>query len=282
MNHAKRAESRLDRSEVGDPPDDPQDRHRRISFLTGKVRTESPVSLVLSPAEDKQVIFPLESDSEYTPEPQPIPEYEELTDHGDSDSDSDTDDAFADEITARITSFGSKDPLADVFGTDADTWADMQRSSIKRQTNPNVVELALTGADLTALPSPTQSEFDYFGKEIDEVQALLDQNLPPVHRLSGSKKHVPPPLILLPGPSNSPLHPETLVVPDSAGSVNLAYLQGQQPKNYEDQNYEDEDYPRTRTPAGEKREGAVYDDLDLGLEPSEDVSVLFNFRSKLA
>jgi len=253
MNHAKRAESRLDRS---DSSDDPQEKHKRISFLTGKVRTESPVSLA---AEDKQVILPLESDSEYTPEPQPIPDYEQLTDRRDSDTDSDSDDAFADEITARVTSFGTKDPLADVFGTDADTWADMQRSSI-RQTNPNVVELALTGADLTALPSPTQSEFDYFGKEIDEVQALLDQS----HRLSSGKKHVPPPLILGPSTSESS---ETFVVPSSAGSANLAYLLGEQPENYEDEDY-------LRTPALEKREGAVYDDLDLGLEPSEDVSVL--------
>jgi len=260
MNHAKRAESRLDRS---DSSDDPPEKHKRISFLTGKVRTESPVSFVFSPAEDKQVILPLESDSEYTPEPQPIPDYEQLTDRGDSDTNSDSDDAFADQITARVTSFGSKDPLADVFGTDADTWADMQRLSTRRQTNPNVVELALTGADLTALPSPTQSEFDYFGKEIDEVQALLDQNPPPVHRLSSGKKHVPPPLILGPSTSESP---ETIVVPGSAGSANLAYLLGEQPENLED-----EDYPRT--PALGKREGAVYDDLDLGLEPSEDVSV---------
>ena len=51
--------------------------------------------------------------------------------------------------------------------------------------------------------------------------------------------------------------------------MNLAYLQGQQLENHED-----EDYPRTRTATGlEKREGAVYDDLDLGLEPSEDVRV---------
>lgn len=322
MNQAKRADSRGGRkasvNESGEPSDDAQEKHKHIGFLTGRAQTTSPVSLVLSPAEKESTPDqPTETPSELppfeTPELEPeheIAGYEQLTESQDEDefseSDSDSDEEFTDEITARVVSAGGKDPLADVFGTDADTWTDIQGSpkrDSKRQTNPNIVEFALSDADMTALPSPTQSEFEYLSREVDEVQAILDRMSlsisatpfsPPNNRSSsptGSKRHIPSPLILVPGPSTSrdlavPAEPSP--IPNSAGTAVLEYLndeddrvspEGQQVAHPPDEEVYDEDFTRTRTPAElEKREGAVYDDLDLGLDPSEDVSSQIDFK----
>lgn len=308
----------------GEGSEESQERHRHIDLLTGRKRMSSPVSLVISPAEDSSAsdhsiaITPEPVTVPVLPEPEPEIEeaeesgYEQLEDEDEwSDKGSDSDEDFTNEFTARVaTRTPSKDPLADVFGTDADTWAHMQgaaRRDSKRRTNSNVVELAFSGADLTALPSPTQSEFSYLGREEDEVQALLDQMArprlsvtipasPPEKRSSspaGTKKHVPPPLMLvpalLPGDHELAVPAEPSPQPSSAGSIGLAYLNddesspGGEVEQLPDEEEEFEtDFTRVRSPAeSEKRGGAVFDDLDLGLDPTEDVSAFYNNRALL-
>lgn len=330
MNHAKRAESRTGRkasmNEGAEQSDTSQERHRPISLLTGRKETASPASFLVSPTDERAAIP--DQEPETTPVPVPIPAledeledelepdtngYEELPEsHEDTswseDGDSEEEE-FQDEFTARVATLtpGDQDPLADVFGDDVDTWASMQESSnrnSKRQTNPNVVELSLTGADLTRLPSPTASEFEHLGKEEDEVQALLDQmsrpqlsvsipSSPPDKRSSSPsvRKHVPPPLVLVPvaGQNDLVVPTEPSPMPSSAGSTSLAYLNDSSPDSIsgnEGQEEEDEDeddlekeYTRVRSPAeSEKRGGAVFNDVDLGLDPSEDVSLIYPYR----
>lgn len=171
------------------------------------------------------------------------------------------------------------DPLAEVFGTDADTWADIHADSesrgIVQHQDPKVVQLALNGADLTALPDQCifDEEEDKL-KDEDEVMELLEKMNRP--RLSISipssptstakrrsspttagtlKKPIPPPLVLsdLPGDS-SPMHGE---------NTHLPYLAESTPG---DETFISEDGVITqRSHLEEKREGGVFEDLDLGL-----------------
>ncbi|KAG5645349.1 hypothetical protein DXG03_006411 [Asterophora parasitica] len=311
MNHAKRAASRNGERKGSlaaasdENSDSSKEPSRHIDLLTGiRKHTGSPVSLVLSPAEEKSDPVP------EVLEPIPIPdpaEYEQLPEQEEEEW-SGSDDEFDDEnleSTARVTTMTralavNKDPLADVFGTDAETWEELQsfsRRASRQQTNPNVVALALNAADVTALPSPTRSEYSYLGKEEDEVQALLDQmsrpNLSvsiPSSPTSSNKKHVPPPLVLVPGALQSDqdlmVPAEASPMPSSASSAHLAYLgddgspaaNGEVPveeatkenREEEEEEVEEENYPRVRSPAEEKRGGAVFDDLDLGLDPTEE------------
>ena len=136
------------------------------------------------------------------------------------------------------------------------------------------------------------ADLQHLGQEEDEVQELLDQMSrprlsvtnpplsPPNKRSSsptGSKKHVPPRLVIMPNAEARDLVIPTTEVspmPSSAGSTHLAYLYGDSPIG--SGRAEDDDfvpYARLRSPAeNEKREGAVFDDLDLGLDPTIDVS----------
>jgi hypothetical protein len=67
------------------------------------------------------------------------------------DGDDDDDELDDEEITAQFPPVpGAKDPLADVFGTDADTWAEIHADNRPvRKSDPNVVDLALDGAALS-------------------------------------------------------------------------------------------------------------------------------------
>ncbi|EEB88566.1 hypothetical protein MPER_13536, partial [Moniliophthora perniciosa FA553] len=99
--------------------------------------------------------------------------YEPLDDDDDFDSDYDEDE------TARIASTG-KDPLADIFGDDADTWVDMRdNNQVKRKLkNPKVVDLALTGAELSADQDEEVSEGGEDSDDIAEVDKLIRQMNP--------------------------------------------------------------------------------------------------------
>ncbi|KAF8640804.1 hypothetical protein AX17_000453 [Amanita inopinata Kibby_2008] len=95
-----------------------------------------------------------------------------------------------------------------------------------------------------------------------------------------NRKPIPPPLVILPEDHNAdpvvPYEPDS--IPSSAGSVQLPYLKC----SAEDlprkllrwngpANEHDEEYARVRSPEeSEKRVGAIFDDLDLGLDPSDD------------
>lgn len=282
-NHAKRTNNRKRSKSREDNPDDEPSDHVPIELLTGKkekLKRLSRTSMQDEIQEDEGV-------AEYAP-------LSESPEEIDSDSDSVNGEDYGEDSTARVPSLtGGKDPLDDVFGTDADTWADIHASigGESESKNPHIVQLALTGAELAALPS--QKDFDddddMSTPEEDEVRELLDlmskPNLvvsipsPPKNKRASSssptgiRKNPPPPLVLVPkDKSGGPVTSATRTSLSSS-SAGLAYLS--KPSSEEDDDHTEEDYEfaRIRSPEeSEKRGGAVFDDLDLGLDPTEDVS----------
>lgn len=308
-NHAKRAESRLGRKgSTNEESAEGQERRPPIQLIIGRQQTASPVSVVAPSGGDGVAKCEENKDLEEQEEEVVDSGYQQLPESNtreDGDSDSDEEEFEDDDATAPdVAVNGEKDPLADVFGTDADTWADIHASNDdKRSPNPNVVNLALTAADLNALPeSGLKEPNSVMPPEEEEVRELLEQmarpdsrpavsveitSSPPSKRSSSSthtaKKHVPPPLVLVPkgSPSDLVVPSEASPMPSSAGSVGLAYLNGDSsPEKSPKQEYIeaevaegfDDRYSRARSPAeSEKRAGTIYDDLDLGLDPTEDV-----------
>ncbi|KAG6879449.1 hypothetical protein C0992_002580 [Termitomyces sp. T32_za158] len=300
LNHAKRAGSRNGRRAIqGDTEINPDRPHAHgefpshIGLLTGNKEAQSTISLVLPSAEESltienaTVLIPVPTSEGY----QQLDEQEEDQDGDGGWSDDSSDGEL--EFTARVATLtleNHKDFLADVFGTDAETWAEMRGSSPnqpKRHTNPNIVDLALNAAELTALPSPTESEFEKLGNEENEVQMLLDQLASPTLSVSiptstsetgssspttGNKRHVPPPLTLVADPPAKDLTIPIGSTPSSASSSGLAYLHDDEMTPEEDQERDfEKDYTRVKSPAESlKREGAVFDDLRLGLDFTED------------
>jgi hypothetical protein len=286
VNHAKRAASRKgSRSQESDEPRE----HVPIKLLTGKKNKLDPFGLL--PSEP--------FDAEFRQEDSLVLEggYSRLSESPDeinSDSDSDTED-FGEDATARVSSLaGGKDPLDDVFGTDADTWADIhaENGGPRSFDNPNIVDLALTAEALEALPSPRDLDDDAQStKEEDDVLDMLDMMSKPSLAISipsplkgkrlsspivANGRKVPPPLMLKPKdksgatiiPASAPLQSA-----DSLNGTHLAYLSDEAPLEHEEDDVEYEEYTRIRSPTeSDKRGGAVFDDLDLGLEPSEEVS----------
>ena len=284
-NHAKRNDNRKrSKSREKNPNDEPSD-HVPIELLTGK--KEKLKRLSRSSIQDDI----LEGAAGYVPlSESPI----------DSDSDSANGEDSFEDATARVSSSaGGKDPLDDVFGTDADTWADIHASNGRESEskNPHIVQLALTGAELTALPSQEifDDDDDISTKEEDDVRELLDlmskPNLvismpsPPKNKrasssspigINGTRKNPPPPLVLVPkDKSGGPAIPSFSPLPTSlsSSSAGLAYHSKSSSEEDTDPAEVDYEFARMRSPEeSEKRGGAVFDDLDLGLDPTEDVS----------
>ncbi|THV06530.1 hypothetical protein K435DRAFT_834199 [Dendrothele bispora CBS 962.96] len=286
LNHAKRIRNRQpvadDTSESGEG----SDRKPPIS-LRLRAQTASPVSFLSSSSD---LVHPADELNA---------EYARLQDENNEDEDEDEDEEDEmnndddDDETARVASTG-KDPLADVFGSDADTWADMRDlAGTKRRTNdPNVVDLALTGGDLADLPEPGEDEEQLPGdNELDEVQGIIDKMTGShgTQESSGGihRSHVPPPLVLHPPNSTgneldvpSSLPSASCASSDSRTSTYLPYLKGTpssgSPVVAQETNQaaeslgdDEDDLKPKRTPQdSEKRVGGVFDDLDLGLEPS--------------
>ncbi|KZT27534.1 hypothetical protein NEOLEDRAFT_1176560 [Neolentinus lepideus HHB14362 ss-1] len=187
--------------------------------------------------------------------------------------------------TARFgSSLSNRDPLEDVFGSDADTWADIHNETQTRNRHG----LALDGAVL-AEDGGEESEEQDDTVEVRELwhdnrRPRLSVNIPNSPPQSGSKrtsspktaatirKHVPPPLDIPPVPGDI-AHPERSPLPTSE-STRLAYLTGEgtpsesEPSSREQSTERRE--ARIRSPTDERREGVVFEDLDLGL----DVSIL--------
>ena len=290
VNHAKRTGNRKCSKSQDNAGDEPSD-HVPIELLTGKKEKLNRFSR--TSVQDET----LEGGDElggYTP-------LSESPEEIDSDDDSADGEDYCEDATARVSSLtGGNDPLDDVFGTDADTWADIHASNggDSKAENPHVVQLALTGAELAALPSQEgfNDDDDISTKEEDDVRELLDlmskPNLvisipsPPKNKRASSpigindtRNNIPSPLVLVPKdksgslvtPSLSSLVPPT---PPSDSPANLAYFG--KPSSQEDNDSAEEDFnefTRLRSPEeSEKRGGAVFDDLDLGLDPTEDVS----------
>ncbi|KAH9949398.1 hypothetical protein B0H21DRAFT_820195 [Amylocystis lapponica] len=287
-NHAKRAESRVGtRKRAGSriaEEDDSDTEERRAPLdlkLVGRMRSASAARNFLSP---KNV------DTEED-------EYAQLPDDDDGE-----------DATARLGASSGSDPLADVFGTDAEAWAQMHAGHPARRARPGAVELALDGAALAALPDKLSD--DEHVSDGDEVAQLWDRHARPSliveipspksaskHRSSPTtagtiRRQPPPPLELAPAlPSGVAIQ----LTPSTAGmgSSRLPYLGGISPPTSEEtdsmkgadyvgismasdgeSSMSEDERPgvqsrrRVRSYQEEKREGAFFEDLDLGIEDS--------------
>ncbi|KDQ31226.1 hypothetical protein PLEOSDRAFT_1092495 [Pleurotus ostreatus PC15] len=299
MNQVKRAESRASRK--GTVDDASEERRAPLGLkLTERLLTASPISLRSLTSKDKgEVEGGYQQLSDSTTD-------DTGSDYGGGEEDEDEEDEEED-ATARVASIpNGRDPLSDVFGTDEETWAELRNSQLAAKrppSNPNVVSLALTAADLENLPElpPSDDEDDFTGltRSEDEVADLLDQMdqmTRPALSVSiptsppRSDKHVPPPLVLKPISTDLSLPVES-PLPGSSGSAHLAYLTNTSEENIESSSLADEqpiapdaeheeheeddlmmdEISRVKSPAeSEKREGAIFDDLDLGLDLTEE------------
>ncbi|KIK70523.1 hypothetical protein GYMLUDRAFT_32553 [Collybiopsis luxurians FD-317 M1] len=251
--------------------------------LSGRAQTASPVSLFSPKDQAASEGYEKLSDSEY--------DEEEDEDIGDEDE------------TARVLSTSGPDLLHDVFGTDADTWADIKDSRPQIQ---NDYDLALTGDELVddedqfEDDSNEQSDLTRGVEEISEIMAQMGKPQLAVDvssvSHSNSRKRVPPPLVLhpaggaastelsIPSPLNSANSLNGQPGSSSSESTSLPYLKGVPAGDgvlagaqYEDDmdisniselaaNELDEEYAKQKSPHDtEKRTGGVYDDLDLDL-----------------
>lgn len=294
--HAKRAESRLgfrsrtasragDESAVEGEGEDEVDADRKPALelrLVERLEAEASVPAFMRPR-DGRLLGPDAGDG-----------YAQLPDSDSEDEE---------ETTARYGKGSvSGDPLADVFGTDAETWADIRAESQpfrQKSTDPNVVDLALSGAALSGLPDPLE---DSEGRQLDddaqEVVNLLKRSsrprlsvaipAPPPQvqdasrersasqgsSFSLSRKRIPPALDLTPSLPNA-VDSEDLGTDGS--TLHLAYLmeeptpstgsfaEGATPSTG------DLGQPPRRSPLEEKRDGQFFDELNLGLEGSLEV-----------
>ncbi|KAH9486339.1 hypothetical protein JR316_0000403 [Psilocybe cubensis] len=284
-------------SESGDAEEEGT-RAAPIELLMGKKDTKDPFGLASAP-----VTVPIE----------PEEEEEVAAENGYarlSDDDSDDDDEFAEENTARVMPPPppDADPLSDVFGNDADTWAEIhaERPKSKHLSNPNIVPLALTAQELEDDSHDQNDHHDdnddetKSTKEEDEVFEMLDMmgnpklamSLPSPEKphspdMGATPRKIPPPLVLK-GKDKSVVSALVSATKEdsgssavgSPGSAGLAYLREgdvspQSQGSTEEKEKAEEVYvTRVRSPTEslEKRAGAVFDDLDfdLGLDPTED------------
>ncbi|KAG2062416.1 hypothetical protein BDR06DRAFT_946576 [Suillus hirtellus] len=206
-----------------------------------------------------------------------------------------TDKEVDENITTCETDICHHDPLVDIFGSDADTWAEMRAESQGNQpeVNPNIVELALDVSSIAAMPEQEQA-----GDEVDDAQEVWDimrrmskptltlsipsspssQQLPSPP--AGSAKKSPPhPLVLAPNDTRNSLvlhtGPSPILSSSSRDdSTNLPYEHASSRGTPVDDETGDDDelsldmdqeYMRSRSPE-EKRGGAVFEDLNLGLD----------------
>ncbi|KAG1774033.1 hypothetical protein EV702DRAFT_1032632 [Suillus placidus] len=205
-----------------------------------------------------------------------------------------TDEEVNEDITCE-TDVCHRDPLVDVFGTDADTWANMRAESQGNQpdVNPNVVELALDVSSITAMPEQEQA-----GDEVDDAEEVWDimrrmskptltLSIPPSPNskqllsppVGSAKKSPPPPLVFTPNDTRNGLvlhtGPSPMLSPSSGGdSTSLPYAHSSSRGTPVADEIGDDDglsldmdqeYTRSRSPE-EKRGGAVFEDLNLGLD----------------
>ncbi len=295
--HAKRAESRLgfrsraasragDESAVeGEPGEDDADRKPALELhLVERLHAEANVPAFMRP-KNGRLLGPDADDG-----------YAQLPDSDEEDE----------EATARYGKGSiSGDPLADVFGTDAETWADIRAESqpfSQKSEDRNVVDLALSGAALSVLPDPAE---DSEGQErqtdddAQEVAELLKSNSrprlsvaipapPPAtvveasrersasqgSSFSLSRKRIPPALDLTPSLPNAV---DSADLGTDGSTLRLAYLteeptpstgsfaEGATPSTGELAQ------PPRRSPLEERRDGQFFDELNLGLEGSLEV-----------
>ena len=286
LNYAKRAESRargvsFNNGEVSD-----DDRRAPINLrLVDKAHAEADVPNFLRKNEH---YLRLEDEGEEDDD-----DASGRTNEGYSqlDGDDDDDELDDDEITAQFPPVpGAKDPLADVFGLDADTWAEIRADSRPVQkSKPGVVDLALDGAALAEELSPEENDASQSNDEEDVKGLWEDQsrprlsitipNSPPSLALDTSnRKSAPPPLNLsavTPGSAlNLPMILTSPLLSSGDESASLAYLKDGTPLDGAFTTSQDEDLTLEvteaeaeviRGPFQDKRDGAFFEGLDLGL-----------------
>lgn len=285
VNHAKRAESRARAASFNNGETSEDDRRAPINLhLVDKAQAEADVPSFLRKNED---YMRLEDDGDGD-------DASEITKGGgysQLDGDDDEDELDDDEITSKFPPVpGAKDPLADIFGTDADTWAEIHADNRPiRKSNPNVVDLALDAAALTEELIPEEDDLPQQSDE-EEVKGLWEDQSrpqlsvtipgsPPSSALDTSnRKTAPPPLNLCTATPGSALGlPLILTSPlPSSGdeSASLAYLKDGTPSDgvfITNQGEEltlevtEAEEEATRPPSQDKRDGAFFEQLDLGL-----------------
>ncbi|KAG2044542.1 hypothetical protein BDR03DRAFT_939404 [Suillus americanus] len=303
MTHAKRAESRQSNRAHSQPSAEGDGDGKRVPFdlrLVERMQNASSVpsfTTSLSSREEGGACgYALLSDStdeaieeDTTREEGGTDGYTPLSDPTDEEVDED--------ITTHETDIDicHYDPLVDVFGTDADTWAEMRAESQCNQpeVNPNVVELALDVSSITAMPEQEQTgdEVDDAGEVWDIIRRMSKPTLtlsipssPNSQQLSSppvgsSKKSPPPPLVIAPNDTRNGLvlhtGPSPLLSSSSGGdSTSLPYAHSSSRGTPVADEIGDDDglsldmdqeYMRSRSPE-EKRGGAVFEDLNLGLD----------------
>ncbi|KAG1828191.1 hypothetical protein EV424DRAFT_1318827 [Suillus variegatus] len=283
MTHAKRAESRQSNQSHSQSHAEGDGDEKRVPFdlkLVERMQNASSVpsfTASLSSREEEDTTMEEGGHGGYTPLPDP------------------TDKEVDENITTCETDICHHDPLADIFGSDADTWAEMRTESQGNQpeVNPNIVELALDVSSIAAMPEEEQA-----GDEVDDAQEVWDimrrmskptltlsiPSSPSSQQLSsppaGSAKKSPPcPLVLAPNDTRNSLvlhtGPSPILSSSSRDdSTNLPYEHASSRGTpVEDETGDDDElsldmdqeYMRSRSPE-EKRGGAVFEDLNLGLD----------------
>ncbi|KAI6114907.1 hypothetical protein EV401DRAFT_2100772 [Pisolithus croceorrhizus] len=182
-----------------------------------------------------------------------------------------------------------KDPLIDVFGSDAETWARLHSDSEgrRKEVDPNVVELALDASSLAPLSSlADEPETGDRPNDAAEVQDII-------HHMSGkplpspptSRSKRPPPLVVSPNLPKGVV-PDNHDLPSGRSSIDLPYVTGSTaPLTGEDSEFRnkeglslelEQEYLRSRSPAEDKRVGALFEGLDLGLDLDDEEEVRYD------
>ena len=165
-------------------------------------------------------------------------------------SDSDDPGEREDVLTAR----GHKDPLADMFGTDKETWSDVQA---ERPDKKSKDDLALDGAALSGdIPEDREGSGVSDSEEVMALWAARNQS----HL---SRRQIPPPLNLVHHESDLEINVSTATPSPyyTDESTHLPYLAKRQ-----------DSVSSIDDGTNEKRLGGIYDDLELDL--GADVSFL--------
>ncbi len=302
-NHAKRAESRLGARSASRLDDESEAEDGEAGVR------KAPLDLRLVGKMEKGRGKPNFLLTAETEEPEDDGQYQQLDDD-------------EEEPTARLDG-EQRDPLQDVFGEDEETWAEMHASGEKQpRKNANVVDLALDAKAVSNLPDNLEdgdesrlSDTD----DLDEVTEIVNRlskpalfvSIPssptqankrrPSPTTAGTvKKHVPPPLNLLPampGSADLPVPEASPMALSSGDPAELAYLEGERTTSDLEHAIDDDDdddhlevnddvLKKSKSPDVEKREGAFFEDLDLGLDPSltmgdEVINLVFHPASRL-
>ena len=293
LNHAKRAESRARGASFNNGEVSEDDRRAPINLhLVDKAQAEADVPGFLRKNEEYLQLEDDDNDDD-------VPGETKEEDYSPLDGDEDDDELDNDEITAQFPPVpGAKDPLADVFGTDADAWAEIHADNHPvRKSDPNVVDLALDAAALSEEPLPEADDVPQPNDD-DEVNDLWEgqsrprlsltiPGSPPSPTLDTSNRRAaPPPLNLSAVTPMSGLGlPMILTSPlPSSGdeSASLAYLKDGTPSDGVFANSQGQEVTlevteaeeeASRGPVQDKRDGAFFEDLDLGLSFNIDDTV---------